>query len=69
MMRYPEDSDDVKVGVTELQEQLEISGKQVSPSSKLPSRQGTRMANIFLKFLGKEKKMYALPVGQDGTRS
>ena len=27
MLKYPEDSDDVKVGVTELQEQLEISGE------------------------------------------
>ena len=27
MLKYPEDSDDVKVGITELQERLEISEK------------------------------------------
>ena len=39
LLRYVEDSDDVKVGVTELQEQLEISEEAAFPSGKLPSKQ------------------------------
>ena len=68
ILRYPEDSEDLKVIVTELQERLGMSKKQVSPSSKLPCRQETRTAT-FLKFSGKEKKIFALPAWPDGTRS
>ena len=44
MLRDSEDSDDVKVGVTELQEQLEISEEAGTPSGKLPSRQFASLA-------------------------
>ena len=38
MLKYLIDSGDVKVGITELQEQLEISGKYVFPCGKWPCR-------------------------------
>ena len=63
MLIYLEDSEDLKVGVTELWR------KQVFPSGKLLSRQGMRTAKRFLKFSGKEKKMHVLPAGPNGTRS
>ena len=51
MLRYVEDSEDLKVGVLELKEQLEISEEAgVFPSGKLPSRQGMRTAKRSLKF-------------------
>ena len=59
VLRYLEDSEDLKVSVTE----------QVSPLNKLPSRQEMRTAKFFLKASGKEKKRYALPVGPDGRPS
>ena len=38
MLKYPEGSDDVKVGMTESQERLEISAKSVFSFGKWPSR-------------------------------
>ena len=56
ILRNLEDSEDLKVSVTDLQEQLGISRKQVSPSSKLPSRQGTKMAKHFFELFRQEEK-------------
>ena len=61
--RYVENSEELNVSVTELQEQL---GK--SEEAGISVKQ-VRTANFFLKFSGKEKKRYALPAGPDATRS
>ena len=68
MLKNLEDSDDVKVGVTELQKQLEIRKKWVFPLGKLPSKQCVRTAKRFSNFIGKEKKRYVLLVWPDATR-
>ena len=63
-------SEDLKVSVTELQEQLGIS-EEAGVSIKQVAQQARNENGQkgFLTFLGKEKKMYALPAGPDGTRS
>ena len=70
MLRYLEDSEVMKERVTELQEQLEISD-EAGVSIRQIAQQATNEKGhkIFLKFLGKEKKRYVLPVWPDGTRS
>ena len=66
MLKYLEDSDDVKVGITELQERLEISAK-VGISIRHVAQQATNEHDQhFPKFSGMEKKRYVLP---RGTRS
>ena len=69
MLRHLEDSEDLKVGVTELQEQLGMS-EEASLSRKQIAQQAMNEngQNIFLKFSGKDKKRYVLPVWPDGTR-
>ena len=52
MLKYPEDSDDVKVGVTELQEQLEVSEETVCISITQVAQQamnenGQKIFDIF----------------------
>ena len=59
MLTYLEDSEDVKVGVTELQDLLSI--KQIACTA------GNERERP--KFSGEEKKSYALPLGPDGTCS
>ena len=67
MLRYLDNSDDVKVGLTELLERLDISHSASGPSSderKWPSQKS--------KFSGKEKKSYVLlvwPVERTAGRS
>ena len=69
MLRYPEDSQDLKVGVIELQEQLGISEKAgISIRQVAQQAMNEKTTKQFSKFLGKEKK-HALPAGPDGTRS
>ena len=47
MLRYPDNSDDVKVGITELQERLEISEKSVFHSASGPASDERKRPNIF----------------------
>ena len=63
-----EDTDDVKVGVTELQEQLGMA-EEAGISIRQVAQQARNEDGHFLKILGKEKKRYALPVWPDGTCS
>ena len=63
-----EDNDDVKVGVTELQEQLGMS-EEAGISIEQVAQQARIENGHFLKFFGKEKKRYALLVWPDGTCS
>ena len=65
-LRYQENSEEVKVGITELQEQLEVL-VQTGISNWL-SRRGMKGAKRCLKYFGK-KKNYVLPAGQGGMRS
>ena len=66
ILRYQEDSEDVKVSVTELQEQLGMTEEAgTHPSSPAGKK---RERPFILTFPGKEKKMFALPAWPDGTR-
>ena len=68
-LTYLEDSEDLKVSVTELQEHLGLS-EEASISIKQVTRQArNENGQNFLKFSGKEKERYAVPAGPHGTRS
>ena len=70
MLRYLEDSEDLKVGVTELQEQLGISEEARVSIRKIAQQASDENGQkFFLKILGKDKKRHVLPVWPDGTRS
>ena len=47
MVKYLEDSEDLKVSHRKLKEQLNLQKKQVFPSCRLPNRQGMREAKSF----------------------
>ena len=66
MLRYLEDSEDLRVGVERTDGN---AGRSRFPSCKLPRKQGTSKAYRSSTFLGKERKRCALPVWQDGTRN
>ena len=69
-LRYLEDSEDLKVSVTELQEQLVMSEETGISMKQVAQQARNENGHIkFLKIFGEEKKRYALPVGPDGTRS
>ena len=68
ILRYLEDSEDLKVSVTELQEQLGMS-EEAGISIEQVAQQARNENCHFLEILGKEKQRCALPVGPDGTRS
>ena len=69
MLRHLEDSDNAKVGVTELQEQLAISeeaGTSIwQTAQQAMNGNGQKIFDIF----NKAKKRCVLPVWPDGTRS
>ena len=69
MLRYLEDSEDLKVSVTELQEQLGMSEEAGISIKPVTQQARNEKGQHFLKFPGKEKKRYALPAGTDGTGS
>ena len=67
--RYLEDSEDLKVSVTELQEQLGIS-EEVGVSIKQVAQQArNENGQKIFEILSKEERMYASPAGPDGTRN
>ena len=68
MLRYLEDSEDLKVSVTELQEQLGMS-EEAGISIKQVTQQARNENGRFFSCSGREKKRYALPAGPHGTRS
>ena len=68
-LRYLEDSEDLKVTVAELQELLGISEEAGVFIRQIAQQVRNENGQKFFLFLGKEKKMYALPVGLDETRS
>ena len=70
MLRYLNNSDDVKVGITELQERLEVPLPIGISIQQVASRREVKMAKRFLKFFFcMKKKNYVLPAGPDGRRS
>ena len=69
VLTYPEDSEDLKVGVTELQEQLRISEEAGISIKQVAQEAMNESGQKIYDNLGKEKKMYSLPAGPDGTRS
>ena len=59
MLRYLDNSDDVKVGINELQERLEVPvqiGISIQQVAQL-----ARMAKRFLKYFGNKKRSHVLP--------
>ena len=71
VLRYLDNSEKVKVGITELQERLEVPvNKSVFPFSKWPSRREVKMAKRNSKYVGKKKKKKRsmLLAGPDGMR-
>ena len=69
MMKYLEDIDDVKVGITELQERLERNEKVGVCIRQVAQQAMNDNGQHFSKFSGKEKKSYVLPVWPGGTHS
>ena len=67
-LRYLEDSEDLKVNVMELQEQLGMS-EEAGISIKQVALQARNDNGQCFEIVGKDKKRYALPAGPDGTRS
>ena len=69
MLRYLDNGDDVKVGITELQErlgvpvQIGISIQQVAQLAR--SENGQKIFEVF----GRKNKYCVLPAGPDGRRS
>ena len=68
-MRYLENSEDLKVCVTELQEQLGMSEEAGMSIKQVTQQARNDSSQKILTFSEKEKKRYALPAGPDGTRS
>ena len=68
MLGFLEDSEDLKVGISELKEQLETPEETFFLSCTLPNRQGMKKAKNTLIFLSKERRRCALPVWRDGTQ-
>ena len=69
MLRYLEDSEDLNVGVIELQEQLGISEEAGVSIRQTALQAMNEIGQFFFEISGKEKKTYALPAWPDGTRS
>ena len=61
-----ENSEKVKVGITELQERLEVPVQIGISFSKWPTRREVKMAKRFSKYFGKKKRRSILPSGPDG---
>ena len=69
MLRYLDNCNEVKVGITELQERVEVP-EQIGTIQQV-ARQAMNGdgQNIFLKYSGKTKENYLWPAGPDGKRS
>ena len=68
--RNLEDSEDLKVSVTELQAQLGMTeGAGISINQVALQARNENGSKIFDFFSGKEKNMFAMPTWPDGTRS
>ena len=65
--RYLENSEELKVGVTELQEQLGMSEQAGISIKEVTQQARNENGQHFLKCSGKEKKRHALLAGPDGT--
>ena len=69
MLRYLDNSDDMKVGITELQEKLEVP-VQIGISIQQVAQQAmNKVAKRFSKCSGKKNDNYVLPSGPDGKRT
>ena len=67
MLKYLEDSEDLKAGLGELKEQLET--KQVFLSRRLPNRQGMREAKSSSRSSGKKRMSCTPPVRRGGIHN
>ena len=68
-LRYLDNCNEVKVGITELQERVDVPVQSVFPFSRWRSRREVKMAKRFSKYSGKKKKRSMLLAGPDGMRS
>ena len=64
MLKYLEDSDDVKVGITELQERLEISEKVSISIRQLAQQAMNENGQYFRNFQARTRKRHALPTAE-----
>ena len=69
MLRDLDNCSDVKVGITELQERLEVPVQIGISIQQVAQLARTRMAQRFSKYSGKKKDNYVLLAGPDGKRS
>ena len=68
MLRYVENREKVKVGITELQERAEVLVQIGISIQQVAQLARSEMAKRSLKYFGK-KKNYVLPARPDGRRS
>ena len=61
MLKHIEDSEDLKVGLSELKEQLETPEKAGFLSCRLPNRQGMREAKSSSRCSGKKRMRFTSP--------
>ena len=69
MLRYLDNSDDVKVDITELQECLEVPVQIGIFIQQVAQLARSENGQKILKYVGKKKKSYVLPARPDGRRS
>ena len=69
MLRYLENSEELKVCITELQEQLEVFVQIGTTWQQVAQQVRNEIGQKVLKSFGKKKKSYEKPVGQGAMRS
>ena len=67
MLGYPEDSEDLKVGISELKEQMETPEEAGFSIMQIAQQARNEKGHNISKFLGED--WYALPAWRDGTRN
>ena len=68
-LKYLEDGEDLKVGLSELKEQLERRKKQAFPSCRVPNSQGMREAKSSSRFSDKERLRRTSPAWRGGVHN
>ena len=69
MLRYPDDSEDVQVGITEWQERLEVPEKICISIQQLAQQARSENGQKIFEVFWQEKKRSVLPAGPGGMRS
>ena len=69
MLGYPEDSEDLKVGISELKGQMATPEEEGFSIMQIAQQARNEKGQKISKFLGRERTWYALPAWRDGTRN